>query len=153
MNNTKKLLLASLIVAGTAAQTVLGGGIEGMPFKIQNKSGQRRFLYVRFLNPQDQTLEPIAIPDGADFSLPNMPQIISAYNPTKEGSEVGLVLQPDKLIGKKVYLEAKLFRKGGVGLKLKKGIKDNIDNKSFLEAKKAFKEWKKEVLEQPTTIE
>jgi hypothetical protein len=138
MNNTTKLLLILLIMAGTTAQATSISLDEGKPFNIKNESDKREFLYIRLLNQQGQIQE-MSIPAGADLSSSDMPQIISAYNPAKEGSDVGLVLQPDKLIGKKVYLEAKLFRKGGVGLRLKKGIKDNIDKKSFLEAKKTFK--------------
>ncbi|TET06066.1 hypothetical protein E3J79_03345 [Candidatus Dependentiae bacterium] len=147
MNNTTKLLLTSLIMAGTAVQAVH----EGYLFNIQNESGKGRFLYIRFLNPQGQ-IQKMLIPAGADLSTLNMPQIISVYNPVKEDSDVGLVLQRDQLIGKKIYLEAKLLRKG-VDLRLKKGIKDNIDKKSFLEAKKTFNILKRRGLEQPSIIE
>jgi len=145
MNNTTKLLLASLIMAGTAAQAVH----EGYPFNITNDYGKA--LHIRILNPQNQILARQIIPGGDNYSLPYIPQVVSAHYPDKEGSECGLVLKPDELKDKKVYLRVRLIR-GKVRFMSLKGVENNICPKSIREAKKAYDDWKKD-LEKPTTIE
>lgn len=146
MNNTTKLLLASLIMAGTAAQAVH----EGYPFNITNAYGKA--LHVSILNPQGQTvIGPILIPGGDNYSLPYIPQIVSAHYPNIEGSDCGLVLKPDELKDKNVYLRVSPVR-GKVRFMSLKGVENNICPKSIREAKKAYEDWKKE-LEKATTVE
>jgi hypothetical protein len=144
MNNTIKLLLASLIMAGAAAQA------EGMPFNIKNEG--KNTLHVKIQNPQGQILAgPIEVTAGADYSFRYIPQVVSAHYPNIEGSECGLVLKPDELKDKIVYLRVKPIRRK-VGFMMLKGVENNISIKSIRDAKKAYQDWKKEQ-EKPLTVE
>jgi len=156
MNTTLKLMFASLICAGTIANAVHEPYVvhESDMFNLTNTYGKD--LHVKLLNPDGTIVEePIPVRSGDNFSKAEIPTVVFAYYPDIKDSGCGLFFNQelkDKLKDKCVYLIAKPTREKVRFLRLRKK-ENNICSESLNDAKKAYKDWVKEMEKKGIMIE